>query len=282
MRNRFYWGIGVLFILLIIGATVFVLVKDRSEMRQLEKELEALQKWKEDRETPEVSKEEHPAHGHFHEDGTFHVGEDNDEPEVKYTVPPGAVLEPVFPKIDSKEDPVEAAYKRLEYIKNNPYAWGGVHSECATELIAQLMPVSYPTDHDEGEERELLIDELCKQNDPRAAEVLIAIMCDGGMMGQIMFDTLEEIGPPAVPYILPYLEREDTMGSAKIYIGLPVFDSLSRIGTRYRDDLGGILDHIIIPKFKEIAADEDYKRYNTPVVIYAREALAKLQKSIKE
>ncbi len=62
------------------------------------------------------------------------------------------------------------------------------------------MPVSYPTDHDEGEERELLIDELCKQDDPRAAEVLIAIMCDGGMMGQIMFDTLEEIGPPAVPY----------------------------------------------------------------------------------
>ncbi len=148
MNNKFYWGLGVLFILLTIGATVFVLVKDRSAMQQFEKELEALQELreeqnttevsKEDQNMQEVSKEEHPAHGHFHEDGTFHVGEDNDKPEVKYTVPPGAVLEPVFPKIDSKEDPVEAAYKRLEYIKNNPYAVGrGSLRACnRTDLLA--------------------------------------------------------------------------------------------------------------------------------------------------
>ncbi len=282
MRNRFYWGIGVLFILLIIGATVFVLVKDRSEMRQLEKELEALQKWKEDRETPEVSKEEHPAHGHFHEDGTFHAGEHADEPEVKYTAPPGAVLEPVFPKIDPKEDPVKAAYKRLEYIKNNPYAWGGVHSERATELIVALLPVELAADHDEGDEQDILIHELCQQGDPRAAEILIAFMCDGGTIGKVMYDALVEIGPPAVPYILPYLKREDTKGSDWLYIDWVVFDSLTRIGARYRDDLGGIVDHIIIPKFKEIAADTDSKHYYHTIVSDAQKSLVKLQKSTKE
>ena len=196
---------------------------------------------------------------------------------MEYTAPEGAVLKPDFPKVDPTDDPVKAAYKRLEYIKNNPYAWGGVYSPRATELIAELIPARYATDHNDGDEMDLLIYELCQQRDPRAAEALIAIMCDGGAMGQIMFDTLEVIGPPAVPYILPYLEREETYGSDWIVINLPVFDSLSRIGVRYRDDLGGILDHIIIPKFKEIAADEDNERYGRSTVIDAREALDRLQ-----
>ena len=51
-------------------------------------------------------------------------------------------------------------------------------------------------DHAESDTRELLIYELCEQNDPRAAEALIAIMCDGGTKGRVMFDTLEAIGPP--------------------------------------------------------------------------------------
>ena len=275
MNKKLYWGLGVLIILL-IGATVFLLVKDqadRAEIRQLEKELEALQKRKEDQNTSEVSKEEHPTHPHFHEDGTFHVGEHADEPKVKYTAPPGAVLKPDFPPIDPKDDPVKAAYKRLEYIKNNPYAWGGVHSERATELIAALLPAELAADHNEGDEQALLIHELCQQGDPRAAEALIAIICDGGVGWDVIDDALEEIGPPAVPYILPYLEREDTKGSDWIYINWEVFDSLTRIGTRYRDDLGGIIDHIIIPKFKEIAADKDSKRYYHTIVSDAQKAL---------
>ena len=216
--------------------------------------------------------------GHVHEDGTWHEGvhEAHAPPAVPNTAPPGAATTPDFPSVDPNEDLVEAAYKRLEYIKNNPHAWGGVHSERATELIAQLLPASLPIDHADSEARELQIEELCEQGDPRAAEALIAIMCDGGTMGRVMFDTLEEIGPPAVPYILSYLEREDTKGSDWIYVGLPVFDSLSRIGVRYRADLGGILDHIIIPKIAEIAADEDNERYGRSTVIRAREALARL------
>ena len=61
-----------------------------------------------------------------------------------------------------------------------PYAWGGVHSERATELIGQLMPASEPIrirDHNHGELIGDLIFELCLQNDPRAAETLIAMTC---------------------------------------------------------------------------------------------------------
>ncbi|MYA99516.1 hypothetical protein F4X90_07545, partial [Candidatus Poribacteria bacterium] len=116
--------------------------------------------------------------GHVHEDGTWHEGthEAHAPPAVPNTSPPGVATTPDFPSVDPNEDPVEAAYKRLEYIKNNPYAWGGVHSERATELIAQLMPASLPIDHNDSDERELLIEELCQQNDPRAAGALIALM----------------------------------------------------------------------------------------------------------
>ncbi len=279
MNKKLYWGLGVLIILL-IGAMVFLLVKDRAdraEIRQLEKELEALQKRKEDQNASEVSKEEHPPHLHFHEDGTFHEGEHADEPKVKYTAPPGAVLKPDFPPIDPKDDPVKAAYKRLEYIKNNPYAWGGVHSERATELIDLLMTASGPIrviDHEHGDQVIEQIEELCEQGDPRAAGVLIAHMCDGDTVGRVMIDTLVEIGPPAVLYILPYLEKFVAQGGTT---SIGMFDALGRIGIRYRDDLDGIVQHIIIPKLKVIDADEDNKRYDSGSVIDARAALELLE-----
>ncbi len=105
MLNKLYWGMGVLFVLLIIGATVFVLVKDRTAMRQPETELETLQEQKEDQNTTEVSKEDQnttevsikelPEHGHFPEDDTFPVGEHDDPtqtpsrdyPQHKYRYP---------------------------------------------------------------------------------------------------------------------------------------------------------------------------------------------------
>ena len=189
-------------------------------------------------------------------------------------IPEGAVVTPNFPAVDPSEDPVAAAYKRLEYIKNNPYAWGGVHSERATELIAVLLPPPEPVDHNEGDELSTLMYELTLQGDPRAAEVIIANICDGYIGGT--GDALVEIGPPAVPYILPYLERGITEAGRFIYIRLAVFRSLSGIGVRYRDDLGGIVDHIIIPKFQEIAADENNERYANASVIHARKALSRL------
>lgn len=280
MNRKLLWGLAALMIL-IIGATVFLTVKNQAEIRQLEREAADAQKQLQQHNAQKEMAEEgqqhlDPAHPdfHVHEDGTPHIGTHDEKPKVQYTAPEGAVLKPDFPKVDPKADPVKAAYERLEYIKNNPYAWGGVHSPRATELIAELLPAELPADHNEGDERELLIWELREQNDPRAAEALIALMCDGG--GGVSSDALVEIGPPAVPYILPYLERADTKGSDRIYIDLNVFDSLTRIGVRYRDDLGGIVDHIIIPKFKEIAADEE-DRYSGVSGMNAQKALDGIQ-----
>ena len=230
-------------------------------------------------ETPKVPGGDTSQGGHFHDDGTFHAQTHEAKalpavPAVQNTAPPGAITTPDFPVVDPKEDPVEAAYKRLEYIKNNPYAWGGVHSPRATELIEKLMPPPVLIDHAHGEVVGEQIDELIAQGDPRAAEVIITNMCDGYIGGKIMTDALVEIGPPAVPYILPYLEEGLVQGGT---ISIGVFRALGRIGAEHRRDLGGIVEHIIIPKIAVIAADSDFERFGSGTVIDAREALSMLQ-----
>ena len=194
--------------------------------------------------------------------------------------PADAVTTPDFPAVDPNADPVAAAHKRLAYLKNNPYAWGGVHSERATELIAVLMPPPFLRDHAHGCEVDAQIQELIAQNDPRVAEVLITTLCEGSVSRKEMYDALVEIGPPALPYILHYLEK-GIAGNAYIYPA--VFESLGRIGERYRGDLGGIVDHILIPKLEAIAADardEDfeakYARFSA-AVMEAQKALSRLQ-----
>ena len=194
--------------------------------------------------------------------------------------PADAVTTPEFPVVDPNADPVAEAYKWVAYLKNNPYAWGGVHSERATELIAVLMPPPFLWDHAHGCEVDAQIQELIAQNDPRAAEVLITTLCEGSVSRKEMYDALVEIGPPAVPYLLHYLEK-GIAGNAYIYPA--VFESLGRIGERYRGDLGGIVDHILIPKLEGIAADardEDfaakYARFFA-AVMEAQKALLRLQ-----
>ncbi len=289
MSKKLYWGLGILIGLLIVF-TLYVHYDYAKFMDNLDSGRD-----KPHTDAAEVSDDqpgvEH-AGGHEHPDGTFHEGGSEDplpegevldevteKPKVQYTAPKGAVLTPEFPEIDPKEDPVKAAFKRLEYIKNNPYAWGGVHSERATELIAELMPPRMSMDHADGDEKQELLAELTNQNDPRTGEVLIANMCEGSVGGTWLTNELVGIGPPAVPYILPYLDKGMEQGG---YIRLVVFDSLGSIVVRYRSDLGGIVDHIIIPKFKAILADEDFEHYRATTVRYAREALEKLQQNIKE
>ena len=282
VSNKMILGLATLIIL--IGAVGFLFYQQSMEIKQLKQQAvkdDKLLEQQRNQQTPEVVQGEldtsHPEF-HLHEDGTPHIGT-HEKTKSEYTAPEGAVTQPDFSNIDPNDDPVKDAYNRLEYIKNNPYAWGGVYSERATELIAELMPNSKPIqliDHNHGEVVGELIFELCQQNDPRAAETLIAMTCDTGIGMVNIDDALEEIGPPAIPYILPYLER-GMQEEGSVYINWAVFDSLTRIGVRYRDDLGGIIDHIIIPKFKEIAADEDNKRYEWGPVRDAKEALDRLQ-----
>ena len=277
MSKKMIWGLATLLIL-IITATVWVVLHNRAYIKQLENDLAGKQEIKEDRDKPseQVNKKDldtsHPDF-HVHEDGTPHIGT-HEAPKVQNTAPEGAVLKPDFPKVDPKEDAVKAAYKRLEYIKNNPYAWGGVYSPRATELIAELMPPPELINHNHGDQVTEMIDELCEQGDHRAAEVIIGLMCETFILGPSMTNALEDIGPPAVPYILPYLERYVAQGGTT---SIGMFDALGRISARYREDLGGIVDHIIIPKLEIIAADADNERYDSGSVIDAREALARLQ-----
>ncbi len=190
--------------------------------------------------------------------------------EVRYTAPKGAATTPDFPPVDPNEDPVVAAYKRLAYIQNNPYAWGGVHSPRATELMAALTPPHVSTDHAHGEEGIELIEELIAQGDPRAAEVLIANLFEGSIGGNRMSDAIVEIGPPSVPYVLPYLREDYVKAGVAVEI-------LGRIGVAHRGDLGGIVEHILIPKFTAIAADSNLENFDSYAVRRAREELERLQ-----
>ena len=270
LSNRLFVGILVLLICGVVS--VYFLRTDLPEEPiKIYKPVESMPKPK--AETPIGETEQN---GHVHEDGTWHEGahEAHAPPAVPNTRPPGAATIPDFPLVDPNEDPVEAAYKRLEYIKNNPYAWGGVHSERATELIAQLMPPTVANDHNEGEQILGQIEELIAQNDPRAGEVLITNMCEAIFIYAPAVDALEQIGPPAMPYILHYLEKGVAEGGTMSTV---IFEALADISLRYRSDLGGIVDHIIIPKLEVIAADDTFKHYGSGTVLDARAALAKLQ-----
>ena len=265
--NRFFIGVLVL-VVCCVGILYFLRTQTPKEPVVIYKPVE-VEKPKETK--PPVGD---PSEGHVHADGTFHEGthEADDPPAVsasKSYIPEGAAVTPDFPPVDPTQDPVEAAYKRLEYIKNNPYAWGGVHSERVTELIAQLMPPPVLVAHGDGEEVYVLIEELIVENDPRAAAVLITNICDGAIAGHSMFDGLVAIGPPAVSYILPYL-REDN-----VWAGMCA-QFLARIAIDYPSDLGGIVDHIIIPKIAEIAGDEHFESYGSGTVIDAKAALLML------
>ena len=272
--NRLFIGALAFFILCVVGGTLYIAYIERQGIEDVVSETE-------EPIAPLAEKPKPPPPGETSESGHWHGDEWHSEPHDPPAVfagesyiPEGADVTPNFPLVDPNNDPVEAAYKRLEYIKNNPYAWGGVHSERATELIAQLMPPPPLRDEGHGEVVIEQILELIAQNDPRAGEVLIVHMCEGDTVGVAMFDGLDAIGPPAVPYILPYLEKGVAEGGR---IRLAVFESLGRIGKLYRGDLGGIVDHIIIPKLEIIAADEDTERYDWASVLDARGALLMLK-----
>ncbi len=262
--------LGVLVcVLVFIAAGVLYLIRVKSEALR---DVQRLQ-------TPETdappASAKPPAPGEPRESGPWHAAEQEglESPaaaEVQYTAPQGAATTPDFPPVNPNEDPVAAAYKRMEYIKNNPYAWGGVHSPRATELIAELMPPPVLRDEGHGEEVTAQIEELIAQGDPRAAEVLITNMCEGYIGGKRMTDALVEIGPPSVPYALPYLREDYVKAGVAVEI-------LGRIGVAHRGDLGGIVEHIIIPKLAEIAADDDFERYGPFAVEWARKGLAALQ-----
>ena len=274
MTRKIYWGVAILILLLICVAGVFL------QLNRTPAEPEVFYKVPSDRSQPQPEQKRIPKeHGHVHEDSTFHVGDEpehvGDEPEP--IVPVSRDYEPTRVQIpEGISDPkVKAAWKRLDYIANNIWEWGGVPSQRAVELIDILMPppdgFSGPTAHQDVEDTINLLGELAWSNDPRAAEVVATYLCEGIIGGNDPIDALVSIGPPAVPYLVHYLLDLNTAVPSR------AVNALGLISERYRKDLGGIVDYIIIPRFEMYAALENPSGVMHFTKEYALEALSRLK-----
>ena len=276
MSKKMYWGLATL-ILLIIGAFVFLIVKNQAEIRQLEREAAAVQKQLQQQNAQQVPQEQHPAQEHFHDDGTLHEGapENPIETEPSQASQVSRDFTPAQVKIpEGITDPdVLAAWERVEYIANNIWEWGGVPSQRTEELIAQLMPppdgFSGPTGHSDAEETIDLLGSL-DRNDPRSAEVMATYLCEGLVGGRGPKNALVKMGVPAVPYLIPYMLDMELMPLLRSR----AIEVLGQIAEKHREDLGGIVEHIIIPRLEAVLSEEkpDYHEGKD-----AREALARLK-----
>ncbi len=281
MRKKMIWGFTTL-IILVVTATVWKVMHDRAYIKQLEQDVT-----EQKQQSPLINKvtvvvpptEQAAPKGHVHEDGTFHEGEHPEPVEV----PPSDVTvsrdyTPVKVQIPEgiTDSDVLAAWEHVEYIANNIWDWGGVPVAENEALIAALMPPSNgfsgPDGHSDAEETIELLGAL-DPNDPRAAPVLVAYFCGGIIGGMGPRDTLVYIGPPAVPLLLSHLFDDNT---PHILLGRSV-DALGGIAVKYRKEIPGIVDHILIPKFEEFAAIADPPGDMTWARYWAREALERLK-----
>ena len=275
MSKKMIWGLATL-ILLIITATVWKVLHDRAYIKRLEQAVveQPKQRNLENKVTVIVPPTKQAApKGHVHEDGTFHEGEHPAPVETKPTARDYTPVEVQIPQGVVDSDRL-AAWERVEYIANNIWEWGGVPSDENTELIAQLMPppdgFSGASGHRDAEETINLLGRL-DRNDPRSAEVMATYYCEGRVGGLGPSMALAEMGLPAVPYLLNYLFTTD--GNAE------AVSALGKLAVKHRKDLGGIVDHIIIPKLEWIVTEKDseYVDDYTAAVYFAKEALTNLK-----
>ena len=245
MKRKLYWGLGVLIILLIGVGAVLVIRHEMATHKQLKANLDAANKLLE----AQNKQSEVPAEkGHVHDDGTFHVGEHNPFDTPTWTTPSVKIPENV------KDPAVAAAWKRLDDISKNRHQWGNF-SPRTLELMAELTPVPniYDTheDGDCGEEIIFVLDVLAKLRDPRSAELLVSYEMDSGVSGDPPNAALLAMGPASVSALVARLD--DISGETSLSTPL---DLLPRIVAAHRSELGGIVEHIIIPKIKAVAASE--------------------------
>ena len=116
------------------------------------------------------------------------------------------------------DDPVAKAWAKLDYIADNPFAWGGNADPRTAALVQQLMPPpEYLVDEAHGEQVGDLLDELAYLRDPRSIETLTVYECGDNMGNAPVREALVAMGPSTVPYLIPYLDealkaKEDSMG----------------------------------------------------------------------
>ena len=260
MFIRKYWVPLTVFLVLIVGVSVYYLqTRPPKEPIVIYKTTPV----EVEKPTTEAEKDDASQGGHFHEDGTWHEG-----PHETHETPNGTI--PTQPPVAASRDytptvvqipegitdlDVLAAWKRVDYIANNLWEWGGVANAETPELIAKLMPApdgfSGPTGHSDAEETIDLLGSL-DRNDPRSIVVMATYLCEGRVGGRGPKNALVEMGVPAVPYLIPYMldmERSPVLRSRALEV-------LCQIAERHRADLDGIVEHIIIPRLETILSQE--------------------------
>ena len=174
------------------------------------------------------------------------------------------------------EDPVAKAWAKLDEIADNPFGWGGNADPRTAGLVQQLMPpIMYFESEAHAEEILGLLDKLARLQDPRAIETLVVNMCEGPGSSRLVLETLGSMGPPVVPYLLPYLDEEDE-SSMGVFIAAKI---LGQTGVQHRADLDGIVEHIILPKLEKQLEKALANPFPTESPIRAmKEAIARLKR----
>ena len=188
-----------------------------------------------------------------------------EQSQVFHTPEPVAKDQKNPPTPEEPADLVAAAWTRLEYISQNPQQWGELSPE-ATELIAQLTPTRTISTEEEMEEVIVLLEKLGELQDPRSAEIFVNYF-GGGLWGKPMKEALIAIGPPSVPLLIPLLEADTRLLGRLIAAKL-----LGIIGSEHHHELGGVVEHIILPKLKKLVTSDP----NPRVRRYASVAIARI------
>jgi hypothetical protein len=164
-------------------------------------------------------------------------------------------------------DPEAAAWARLEYISQNPQEWGEFSPEAA-ELMAQLTPTwDFDAEPGEGlaEDAFKLLKKLVSFQDPRSAEVIANYINEGFGLSTT---AVVAVGPPLVPPLIPLLDADTRFEGRLMSVRI-----LGILAEKHRHELGGAVEHIILPKLEQMATSDP-----SPVVQRrAREAVARLR-----
>lgn len=177
---------------------------------------------------------------------------------------PEPVVEDEENPTDQPAAPEAAAWARLEYISQNPQEWGDLSPQAA-ELMAQLTPTWAISTEGEGEKAIHRLKTLGKLRDPRSAEIFVNYM--SRVKGKRIRNSLIAIGPPAVLPLIPILANQDSTnrGAAARILGA--------IGSEHRQDLGGVVEYILLPKLEKLATSDPVPRVRK----YASEAVSQLR-----
>ena len=236
---------------------------------------------------PPAPSAEEQAGGHWHGD-EWHAddahGQDDWQPDDELipsddwqpsTGRPHEVGKPEGLDALDAEDPVAKAWAKLDYIADNPFAWGGNADPRTAGLVQQLMP---PPDviADEGHADELtdLLYDLAVLRDPRSIETLFAYH------GRLLVyrpvkEALVAMGPAIVPYLVSALDEalqaREGYKSASI---TAIAGYLSYTCIQHPEELAGVAEHIALPKLKQLLAAGFLDDYDGPRV---KEAIANLK-----